>query len=554
MLLVEIENKLKTGVKTAITNSPKLDINLEREVEIEKPNDESHGDYATNIAMILAGQAGMPPRKIAEAIVGDFPELDIVSQLEVAGPGFINFKLTNHWLNDVLLEILEQGSDYGASNVGAGEKVQVEFVSTNPTGPLHVGHGRGAAVGDVLASILTKAGFKVEREYYINNAGQQMEILGRSVAIRYQQLFDIEIELPEQSYVGDYITDIAQKIKDKSADKYLAEAKAEEYDYFKEFAYQEIISKIRADLNEFGIEFDNWFSEQDLHPEKIEAVIAELKEQNYIYQKEGALWFESRQFDDDKDRVVIKEDGNPTYLAADIAYHKDKFERGFEQLINVWGADHHGYVARMKAAVEALGKEASDLDVVLVQIVNLLRDGKQIAMSKRAGEFITLKDVIDEVGKDAARYFYIMRSTDTHLDFDLELAKKESTDNPVYYVQYAHARICSILAEVEKEEVKFKSIDEIDLSYLEVDEEIALIKKLAAFPLEIAKSAQSKAPHHITRYADQLANLFHKFYNKCHVLIDNQELMQARLQLVRATKIVLVNLFEILGVNAPESM
>ncbi|WP_408955431.1 arginine--tRNA ligase [Natroniella sp. ANB-PHB2] len=553
-LIRRLQVRLQEEIKSAIKTSEQLEIADLPPIKLETPRNEDHGDYATNVAMILAGQAKMPPRQIAELITDNLVELDFIAKTEVAGPGFINFYFSTDWLYDVVAEIEKEADDYGQSDLGEDKKIQVEFVSANPTGPLHVGHSRGAVVGDVLANILQKAGFDVSKEYYINDAGNQMELLGNSVAVRYQQLLGVDIELPEDAYRGEYITELARGILDQDGDSYLEAAKGGQLEHFREYAYQKLLERIKTDLNDFGIEFDNWFSERSLHPNKIEEVTAKLQADQLVYEEEGALWFKSSKFGDDKDRVVIKDDDTPTYLAADIAYHQNKYQRGFEEVINVWGADHHGYVERMKAVVEALGYKREALQIILVQLVTLLRDGKKVPMSKRAGDFVTMRDVIKEVGKDAARYFYVMRSPDSHLDFDLELAKEESTENPVYYIQYAHARICSILEQVRKAGVEVDSLDEIDLTKLTAEPEINLLKELANYPDQIAKSAESREPHHMARFAHQLASVFHTFYNKCYVLVEDQKLLKARLRLVLATKQVLVNLLELLGLSAPENM
>lgn len=551
-LVLELQEKLQANLEQAVTEA---DFELEKmpEIELEEPREEAHGDYATNLALVLSGQVGQAPRKIAEEIIACLPNLDFIADIEVAGPGFINFYFSDDWLYDVLFEIEEAGEDYGQVNLG-DEQIQVEFVSANPTGPLHVGHSRGAVVGDVLANILDSAGFSVSKEYYINDAGNQMDLLGKSVAVRYQKLLGYEVELPADAYQGEYIKEIAQEIIDQDGDQYLTEAQQGNVEYFREYAYEQLLVNIETDLKEFGVEFDNWFSERTLHPEAIEEVLAKLQDKDLVYQSEGALWFKSTEFGDDKDRVVIKDNGTPTYLAADIAYHHNKYQRGFDEVIDILGADHHGYVKRMEAVVEALGHGADALEIILVQMVSLLRDGEQVQMSKRAGNFVTLQDVVKEVGTDAARYFYVMRSTDTHSDFDLELAKKESTDNPVYYIQYAHARICSILEQIEEEGVALPDLQEVELSNLEAEAELDLIKQLANYPLEIAESAQSREAHHVALFAYDLASAFHKFYNKCHVLVDNQELMTARLALVIAAKQVLVNVLDLLGISALESM
>ncbi|GAB6099517.1 arginine--tRNA ligase [Halanaerocella petrolearia] len=552
-LIHDLEDKLRAKLETAVTEAD-FEVEQVPTIKLEEPREEAHGDYATNLAMVLSGQVKMAPRQIAQEIVDTLHKPDFVKQVEIAGPGFINFYFNNKWLYNVLSEVKKQGSDYGQVETGNDKQVQVEFVSANPTGPLHVGHSRGAVVGDVLANILDLAGFDVAKEYYINDAGNQMDLLGRSVATRYQQLLGVEVEFPEDAYHGQYVKELAQEIIDQDGDKYLQAAENNEIEYFREYAYEELLANIEEDLSNFGIEFDNWFSERSLHSEAIEEVVEELKEAELIYEKEGALWFKATEFGDDKDRVVIKDDETPTYLAADIAYHQNKYQRGFDEVINIWGADHHGYVQRMKAVVEALGYGKEALQIILVQMVSLLRDGNQVQMSKRSGNFVTLKDVVEEVGKDAARYFYVMRSTDSQLEFDLELAKKESTDNPVYYIQYAHARISSILDQIEAEGVEIPDFDQVDFTKLETETELDLIKKLADYPVEIAESAKSREPHHIARFAYDLASAFHKFYNKCHVLVDDKELMRARLCLTLAAQQVLVNVLDLLGVSAPESM
>ncbi|SDC11161.1 MULTISPECIES: arginine--tRNA ligase [unclassified Candidatus Frackibacter] len=557
-LVTQAKGKLATTIENAIDDAiamEELDLETVPEIMLEVPREEEHGDYATNVAMVLAGQAKMAPRDIAQIIVNNLKEADLIDKVEVAGPGFINFHLNNNWLYQTIELALNEGEDYGKSDFGQGKKVQIEFVSANPTGPLHVGHSRGAIVGDVLGNIMLEVGFDITKEYYINDAGNQMDLLGKSVALRYQQLNGEEVELPENAYHGEYIKRIANDIFEEYGEDYLESAKQGDYEFFREYAYEELLANIKRDLAEFGIEFDNWFSERKLHTEdKIEDVVKELKTNDYIYEQEGALWFKSTDFGDDKDRVVIKADGTPTYLAADIAYHNNKYQRGFEEVINIWGADHHGYIARMKAVVEALGYDREMLRVIIVQMVTLLREGQQISMSKRAGNFVTLKDVVEEVGRDAARYFYIMRSTDSHLDFDLELAKEESTENPVYYIQYAYARICSILEQLETKEIDVDDVEEVNLEKLATDVELDLIQELAKYPDELEKSAESRAPHHMARYAHELAAKFHSFYNKCRVLIDDIELMQARIKLVLATQQVLSNLLRILGISAPENM
>lgn len=542
----ELVSFLAESVKKAIFDGD-LDLEEIPEIKIEIPREKGHGDYATNLAMILAGQLGMNPRQIAEIIVKNF-ESEIVEDLSIAGPGFINFELKNDWLWNNLKIITKRAADYGKIDEGKGKKVQIEFVSVNPTGPLHVGHSRGAVVGDVTASVMEAAGYEVEREYYINDAGNQMDILGESTFLRYKEILDKEVEMPEDIYAGDYIKDIAQDLFEKYGADLLEKEESESIEICREYAYQKMLKNIEKDLESFGIEFDNWFSERSLHPEKVQEAIDILREKGYIFEKEDALWFKATDFGDDKDRVIIKSDNSPTYLAADMAYHLDKLERGFDKLINVWGADHHGYIARMKAVIEAFGYDRDLLEIIVVQMVTLLRDGKKVPMSKRAGSFVTMNDVNREVGIDAARYYYVMRSTDSHLDFDLDLAKEESSSNPVYYVQYAHARIHSIL---DNAELKAEADN---LNLLTHEAEIELMKMLAKFPEEIKMIADSRQPHHLTTYAYDLATAFHSFYNNCRVNTDNDKLAQARLYLVNAARQVLKNVLTLLGINAPEQM
>ena len=553
-VVAEVENNLKDNLKEALKAAAEQEeITLDElpEIEVEVPREKEHGDYATNLAMVCAGIFKRSPRQVAELIIDNF-SYDLVEEIEIAGPGFINFTFNQSWLHKALKLITKMGSEYGSTDFGQGENVQIEFVSVNPTGPLHVGHSRGAIVGDVLHNIMEKAGFEVDKEYYINDAGNQMDILGRSTMVRYKQECGIDTDLPEEAYVGDYVKDIAREIKAEKGEELLDQSETEQLEFCREFAYQKMMNIIEEDLNDIGIEFDVWFSERILHEEgKIDEAIEALREKGYIFEENDALWFKSTEFGDDKDRVVIKSDGKPTYLAADIAYHLNKLERDYDQLINIWGADHHGYIPRVKAVIEAFGYPADKLEVLIVQIVTLLRDDEKVPMSKRAGTFVTMREVMEEVGKDAARYFYVMRSTDSHFDFDLDLAKEESTDNPVYYIQYAHARIQSILDNLDED----MTIDkELDLSCLGEEAELDLMKHLARFPEIIKLSADRREPHHMANYAYELANNFHVFYNKCRVITDDEELSRARLYLVLAAKQVLINALDILGVTAPDEM
>ncbi len=551
-----VENKLKEDLKTAlreVITAEDHDVDIPG-VDVEVPREKSHGDYATNIALVMAGILKCSPRQIAESIMKHF-SCELVKDYNIAGPGFINFTLNKKWLYKTLDLIMSRGKEYGKINAGGGQRVQVEFVSANPTGPLHVGHSRGAVVGDVLAGVLSTAGYDVEKEYYINDAGSQMDIMGESTLVRYKQALGQDAELPENAYAGDYLKDVGQDLKREYGDSLLAKLESEQMEICCEFAYDKMLTLIKEDLNGLGVKFDTWFSERDLHQGEIKEAVDLLTEKGYIYEEDGAVWFKSAHFGDDKDRVVIKSDGSPTYLAADIAYHLDKLKRGFDLLINIWGADHHGYIPRVKAAVEAFGYSPDMLEVVVVQMVTLLREGKKVPMSKRAGSFVTLRDVVEEVGQDAARYFYIMRSTDSHFDFDLDLAKEQSNNNPVYYIQYAHARIQSILENADDELMGEKILKEkSDLTLLKSEEEIDLMKLLARYPEEIKLSAEKRQPHYMTTYAYELANAFHVFYNKRRVITDDRKMSAARIYLVLATRQVLKNILNLLGISAPDQM
>lgn len=522
----------------------------------EKPKRENQGDLSTNCAMQMCKAFGESPRalaeKIAAKVAGD-PSLD---RVEVAGPGFINFFLSSRWMEDVLADILDKGERYGVRDLGGGRRVQVEFVSANPTGPLHVGHGRGAAVGDIIANILAFTGWSVEREYYINDAGLQMDILGRSTQSRYFELAGRpgDAPFPEDGYRGEYIHDIARAVRDQEGDRFLAMPLGESHPFFKAFAARSILDTIRQVLADFGVRFDVWFSEKSLYErDLVPAAMEALKGNGFAFEKDGAVWFKATDFTDEKDRVLIRSNGVPTYFASDITYHKEKFDRGFDRVIDIWGADHHGYVPRMKAGVEALGRSPDDLSVLLIQFVNLLRGGEQVAMSTRSGQFVTLRDVLDEVGVDATRYFFVMRRSDSHLDFDLELAKRQSSDNPVYYIQYAHARVCSVLREATARNVAVPDERPAGSAYGS-DEEKRLISRLAEFPDEAEKASRELAPHVIANYALALAGDFHSFYNAHRILGEGEEVMNARLLLVQAAGTVLRSTLALLGISAPERM
>lgn len=523
-------------------------------VQLEVPPQKEFGDFASNIAMQSARVAHRAPRQIAAAIVDqmDYPWLD---KAEIAGAGFINFFLKNDVIYDTLKKILKAGAAYGKAPLREEDTVQVEYVSANPTGPLHVGHGRGAAYGSALVNLLRAAGYNVEAEYYINDAGNQMNNLAASVNARYLELLGKPAEIPENGYHGHDIIETAQAIIDADGDKYLDMPEEERLEIFKDRAYAEKLKALKRDLAHFNVHYDKWFSERTLHPDAINAAVKVLEDRGKIYEKDGALWLKSTEYGDDKDRVVIRDNGVPTYLAADIAYHKNKYDRGFRTMINVWGADHHGYVARVKAALAALGYDPQKLEVLLLQMVSLFRNGTLVKMSKRTGQAITLNELIEEVGTDAARYFFIMRSLDTQLDFDLDLATSHSNENPVYYIQYAHARIYSIYKQAKDAGVNLDiDWDTVVWDSLQDDMELALIKKMAAFPEEVQKAAAERAPHRIAHYVYELAGLFHTFYNHCRIIQENKDLEKARLALVTAVRITIANSLSILGVSAPEKM
>lgn len=524
-------------------------------LEVELPKDAGHGDYATNVAMILASRLKMNPRRIAEIIVAKMQlQEQILEKIEIAGPGFINFFIKDDVWCQLLQEIDDQGGDYGKNNLGGGRKVQVEFVSANPTGPLHIGHARGAVVGDVIANILAACHYAVFREYYINDAGNQMNNLGRSVFLRYQELQGEEPVFSENCYQGDYIKEIARGIWQKEAGGQLRE-QVHDVSYYTAYAAAEILAGIKADLQDFGIVFDSYFSESELYENgSVRKLLDVLEEKGFVYQIDGTHWFKSTAFGDEKDRVVIRKNGEPTYFAADIAYHQHKYARGFDQVIDIWGADHHGYIPRLQAVVQALGHEKTSLQIVLVQLVNLLRSGNPVAMSTRSGEFVTMREVVDEVGKDAARYNFLMRRSDSHLDFDLELVKRQSNENPVYYVQYAHARICSIFKLAEERGYAIPFFGATDVKQLNLPEEIALIKAVTRLPEVIESAALTLEPHRLTFYLSDLAGVFHNYYNKYRVVSDDRELTKARLLLIKAVRTVVSNALNLLGVSAPQQM
>lgn len=518
---------------------------------LEVPPQKEFGDFATNFAMQSARAFHMNPRKIAEALI-ERVQGDWLDRAEIAGPGFINFYLKSNVIYDSLRRIIGRGEDYGNLPAKDAERIQVEYVSANPTGPLHVGHGRGAAAGSALVNLLRAAGYSVSSEYYINDAGNQVDNLAASVNARYLELLGHEAVFPENGYHGADIIDTAQRIIRKDGDKYLHMEEAERLSIFKELALQEKLAALKEDLAAFNVTYDVWFSERTLHPDAVREACDILQKNGNIYEKDGALWLKSTAYGDDKDRVVIRDNGVPTYLAADIAYHRNKFERGFGRIINIWGADHHGYVCRVKAAMAALGYDPEHLEVLLLQMVSLYRGGELVKMSKRTGQSVTLSELIEEVGTDAARYFFIARSLDSQLDFDLDLAKSQSNENPVYYIQYAHARICSIFRQAAANGMA--AGDAPQLSLLTDDTELALIKKIEEYEEEVDRAAVEYAPQRIARYAYEIAGLFHSFYNQCRIMGVDEELAKARLALVGETAHVIRHSLGILGVSAPEKM
>jgi arginyl-tRNA synthetase len=551
----KIKNLILLAAQKAHQNGvlPSADI---VEAEVEEPKADSHGDFSTNIAMVMASAQKMPPRKIAQVITGHIQDPErMLEKTEIAGPGFINFFLKTPAWHPVLQEIHEADTRYGATDIGKGQKFQVEFVSSNPTGPLHVGHGRGAAVGDAVANILSFCGYEVEKEYYINDSGRQIHTLGRSVYLRYKEMFGQKVKFPAECYQGDYIRELAGEIKMEQGDELLSQPQEDALMICARFAAAKILAGIRQDLKTFGVEFDRWFSEQSLYDSgRVDEILDNFRNRGIVYEKEGALWFKTSDFGDEKDRVVVKNNGQTTYFASDIAYHQDKYDRGFERVVDVWGADHHGYIPRMKAAVEACGHRRDQFDVILVQLVNLLRAGEPVAMSTRAGEFETLKNVIDDVGRDAARFIFLTRHYESALDFDLEVAKQKSNDNPVYYVQYVHARISSIVRKGRERGTHDISWDDRAVARLEEPEEIDLIKTLARYPDVLARSAKSMEPHRVTYYLMSLASAFHTYYNKHRVLNDDPQLQCGRLNLVLAVQKVIRNGLTLLGVSAPDKM
>ncbi|GAA0320313.1 arginine--tRNA ligase [Bacillus carboniphilus] len=550
----QVQEQIKLEIKNAVVKAGLANEEDIPEVILETPKEKSHGDYATNMAMQLARVAKKAPKLIAEGIQENFDlGKTSVEKIEIAGPGFINFHLNNGYLTELVPTILKAGEQYGETNVGQGRKVQVEFVSANPTGDLHLGHARGAAVGDSLCNVLSKAGYDVSREYYINDAGNQIHNLALSVETRYFQALGHDREMPEDGYHGEDIVQIGKKLAEEFGNQYAEMDEKERYKHFREYGLKYELEKLKVDLENFRVKFDVWYSETSLYENgKIDETLAELKKTGHIFEEGGAVWFRSTQFGDDKDRVLVKNDGTYTYLTPDIAYHQDKFARGFDTLINIWGADHHGYIPRMKAAMEALGHNPDDLEVEVIQLVHLYKNGEKMKMSKRTGKAVTMRELVEEVGLDAVRYFFAMRSGDTHMDFDLDLAVSESNENPVYYAQYAHARISSILRQAEEMGM---TAEGADFSLIGSEKEIELLKKLGDFPQVVGEAATRRIPHRIANYIQELSSAFHSFYNSDKVLdSENVEVSKARLALIQAVRVTLRNALKLIGVSAPEKM
>ncbi|MGY3835924.1 arginine--tRNA ligase [Bacillus atrophaeus] len=551
----QMKDVLKEEIKAAVLKAGLAEENQIPNVILETPKDKTHGDYSTNMAMQLARIAKKAPRQIAEDIVASFDKGKAsIEKLDIAGPGFINFYMDNQYLTKLIPSVLEAGEVYGETNIGNGERIQVEFVSANPTGDLHLGHARGAAVGDSLCNVLAKAGYDVSREYYINDAGNQINNLALSVEVRYFEALGLEKEMPEDGYRGEDIIAIGKRLAEEYGDRFVKEEESERQKFFREYGLKYELEKLRVDLENFRVPFNVWYSETSLYENgKIDKALEALRKQGHVYEEDGATWFRSTTFGDDKDRVLIKKDGTYTYLLPDIAYHKDKLDRGFDKLINVWGADHHGYIPRMKAAIEALGYQKGTLEVEIIQLVHLYKNGEKMKMSKRTGKAVTMRDLIEEVGLDAVRYFFAMRSADTHMDFDLDLAVSTSNDNPVYYAQYAHARICSMLR--QGEEQGLTPAADLDFSAVNSEKEYDLLKTIGGFPEAVAEAAEKRIPHRVTNYIYDLAASLHSFYNAEKVIDpENEEKSRARLALMKATQITLNNALQLIGVSAPEKM
>jgi len=551
---VVLESVESLGRKAGIEDLP-------AEIEVGVPKRKEFGDFSVNTAMILAKVMRENPRRVAELIVENLPaeKEELFKKVEIAGAGFINFFVKEEAMVHKLEEIRKLDRRYGCSSLGEGQKVLVEFVSANPTGMLHMGHARNAVVGDTISSILSASGYEVTREFYINDAGRQMDLLGESVLARYRELEGEEADIPEDGYKGEYVKEIAREIKNEKGDLLNEKSSSESLaEYLREYAEKKLLECIKQDLEDIGVRFDEWYSEREnIHSlngaqkSKLEDVRETLQAKGALEEKDGALWFMATRYGDSQDWVLIKSDGSPTYFLADIAYHMDKYERGYGNIINVWGADHHGHVSRLKAALMALGLEPSRFNVVLIQFVRLMRGGEEVSMSKRAGSYVTMRDVVNEVGADVMRFFLLMRSSESHLDFDLDLARKESSENPVYYIQYAYARISSLFRKAEEEKL---SDSQESINLLNMPEDIELVKKLLMYPEIVEESARSYAPHKLAYYLQELASEFHAYYNKFRIVDNEREVSKARLYLVRCVQTVLSNGLGLLGITAPERM
>lgn len=570
----QVEEVVDAALSAAVTDGS-LPLEEVPAAALERPRDAANGDWASTVALRAAKAAHMKPRDVAEVVVSHLPKNDLIASTEIAGPGFVNIRLTNAALASVIAEARREGMDFGRGEAPANAgRINLEYVSANPTGPMHVGHGRWAALGDSMARVLRHAGFDVSEEFYINDHGTQMDNFGRSVSVRYEQLCGRDVPMPENCYGGAYVIDIAREILDADGEKWLDVPEEERVVAFRERSYVEMLEHNKAVLSGFGTTFDTWFSERTLYvPDEdgksaVDRALEAMDAKGYVFQKDGATWFKSTAFGDEKDRVLIKENGEFTYFLSDVAYHYNKIQRGFTHLIDIWGADHHGYVKRCQAMLAAWGYEGA-LEVVLGQLVNLFRDGSAVRMSKRTGEMVTFEELIEEVGVDATRYLMLSRSSDQPIDFDIEVAKKKDATNPVYYVQYAHARICSILrkaacegdlAAAEAGDITFNELAErtvgadVDLSPLCEESELALMRKMGDFADMVAQAAADRAPFRLTHYAQDLAALFHQFYTNCHVLADDEATRCARLALCDASRIVLALTLSLLGVSAPEKM
>ena len=579
----QLQDLIKKCIQDLISKG--ILIEMPPNVRLDHTKDNSHGDYATNIALMLSKQAKMNPVDLAKIIVDQLEESSFINKIEIAGPGFINFFISDESSSSVVSEIIDQGASYGSSEIGQGKKVLLEYVSANPTGPLHVGHGRGAAYGATISNLLRAVGFKVDNEYYVNDAGRQMDILAVSIYLRYLSLCGENLRFPDNGYQGQYIKDIAQVIYESSGEEFykkldlifanvskdgseggdkeshidglIENSKSILGDSFRaifQVGIESILGGIKSDLSEFGVVFEKWFSEQSLIDTGLsESCISKLKESERVYEKDGALWFKTTNYGDEKDRVVVRDNGNHTYFASDIAYHFDKFERGYDKIINVWGADHHGYISRVKASIDALGHSPDKLEILLVQFANLYRGGSKVQMSTRSGSFVTLEDLRKEVGNDAARFFYILRKSEQHMDFDLDLAKSKTNENPVYYIQYAHARICSVFRQANEKEMEVDH-SQANLSLLTEGIEKNIIKELSRYKSVLESSAIQYEPHQLAYYLRDLSTHFHSYYNACKFIVEDKHLTQARLSLIHATRQILINGLSILGVSAPESM